>query len=124
MAWKDDPPERLRVRELVAEGRTPDQIKKELGGGVLEREGVFNLAIEEKARRQGTLNSQPSTAEAVVRLREQPPRHRWEMIAAIVFGDARRVPEARTLYEAVRGPGSSKAHWTGRGAPPSGYRRD
>jgi len=106
----------------VADGKTPDQVKKLLAPNeVLRREGVFNMAIEERAKIRGTFRTVRATPENVVRLREQPPKHRWEDIAAIIYGDTRRWPDAQRLYDEVRGSGAAQSHWTGRGRPPSGY---
>ena len=122
MGWTDQSPLRSRVRELIVDGKTPDQVKKMLAPQqVLEPEGVFNMAIEERAKIRGTFHSVGATPENVVRLREQPPKYRWEDIAAIVYGDARRWPDAQNLYNEIRGAGAAQTHWTGRGRPPSGY---
>jgi hypothetical protein len=124
VGWSDPSPLRNQIRVLVSDGKTPDQIKKLLAPNeVLEPEGVFNIAVEERAKIQGTFNSAEPTPENVVRLREEPPKHRWEDIAAFVYGDSRRSSDVQALYDEIRGEGAAHAHWTGRGRPPSGYRR-
>jgi hypothetical protein len=122
VGWADPSPLRNRVRQLVADGKTPDQVKKLLAPNeVLRPEGVFNMAIEERAKIRRTFRTVRATTENVVQLREQPPKHRWEDIAATIYGDARRWPDAQRLYDEVRGAGAAQRHWTGRGRPPSGY---
>lgn len=120
LGWDDPSPLRNKIRQLLIEGKTPDQIKKLLAPHeILKPDGVFNMAIEERAKRQETFGSIEPIAENVVRLREEPPKRRWEDIAAMVFADARRWEDAQKLYDEARGQGAAQRHWTGRGRRPS-----
>jgi hypothetical protein len=71
-------------------------------------------AIEEEARLAHELAAFSASPESVTALRDQR-QLRWEAIAARVFGDARRVDEARGLYDQAHGPGASARSYTGRG---------
>ena len=75
------------------------------------------------ARRVSVLGSVPATPEAVVTASKRPPRPRWEMLAAMVYGEdfRPRVPRVQELYELGSGRKANE-RWTGRGTHPSGYR--
>jgi hypothetical protein len=123
----------LRTRVGEALDENPD-----IGGDATKRivddrrHRVIELWAEEKAKRLGIFNSVDPSPETVVEVCE---RHfdapggsympRWELVAAVVFGDAspRACREAIRLYEAARGPGSAKQRYVGRGSPPGPHRR-
>lgn len=75
------------------------------------------------AERTGVLGSVPETPQAVAAMRERAPKPRWEMLAAMVYGDGlpRSVERVRTLYALGSGHPAAES-WTGRGTHPSGYR--
>ena len=75
------------------------------------------------AERTGVLGSVPETPHAVAAARERPPKPRWEMLAAMVYGNClpRSVGRVRTLYAQGSGHPADES-WTGRGTHPSGYR--
>lgn len=115
---------RAKVAELLAEGLGGDAIKARLGRRRDHR--VIELWAEERARLDRVLASMEPTPANVVAVRETytfGPRHnpgwkpRWELVAAIVYGDAREEfrMKARALYERERGPGSASASYAGRG---------
>jgi hypothetical protein len=75
------------------------------------------------AERTGALQSVPAEPAAVAAAREREPKPRWEMLAAMVYGDCppSSVERVRTLYAQGTGRPADES-WTGRGAHPSGYR--
>jgi hypothetical protein len=114
---------RARVAELVGEGYGGDKIK-----AALRRSDhtVIELWAEERARADGVLDSVEPTPANVVRVRETykfgPDRDanrkpRWELVAAVVYGDAspENCKKVHALYERERGPGSARASYAGRG---------
>jgi hypothetical protein len=54
---------------------------------------------------------------------ERPPKPRWEMLAAMVYGEDFRskIDRVRQLYALGSGQNANE-RWTGRGTDPSGYR--
>lgn len=75
------------------------------------------------ADRAGVLRSVEETPEAVATARESEPMPRWEMLAAMVYGDSGRqsVERVRELYALGSGHSADES-WTGRGHHPSGFR--
>ena len=75
------------------------------------------------AERVGVLRSVPETPQAVAAARERTPKPRWEMLAAMVYGNClpRSVERVQTLYALGSGHPADQS-WTGRGTHPSGYR--
>jgi len=71
-------------------------------------------ALEEEARLENELAAYPATPRSVAMLRDDR-QLRWKRIAARVFGDCRRVPEVRILYDEAQGPDASSRSYTGRG---------
>lgn len=114
---------RARVAELVAEGLGGDAIKKALHR---PEHRVIGLWAEERARLDGLLGTVVATPAEVVKVREtytfgpdhDPDRKpRWELVAAIVYGDASAEcrSKVKALYERERGIGSSSQSYAGRG---------
>ena len=114
---------RARVAELVAEGLGGDAIKKALNR---KEHRVMELWAEERARLDGVLNAEVATSANVAivadtytfgPIHDPDRRPRWELVAAIVYGDASRdyVKRVKALYEGERGPGSSSNRYAGRG---------
>src|ERR1022692_3373103 len=85
--------DREHVRQQLGSGLTPDQVYEAMGA----KRVYWLTAIEEEARLEKELAAFPASPESVAALRDER-QLRWERIAARVFGDARRVAEARGLY--------------------------
>jgi hypothetical protein len=60
-----------------------------------------------------TILAEPKAVSAARKRRPYPPR--WEMLSAMVYGDAESWENVRALYERENGPGSASKSWTGRG---------
>lgn len=108
---------RVAVRTRLSSGRTAEQVITELVQRTsVGRRKLWSIILEEEARGAGELNSYDPTPATVVDLRDRD-RHRWERIAARVFGDAgaRATEEVKRLYDEARGPGASRRSYTGRG---------
>jgi hypothetical protein len=75
------------------------------------------------ARRVGVLGTVAATPEAVFAASERPPKPRWAMLAAMVYGEdfRRGIDRVRELYTLGSGRNANE-RWTGRGTHPSGYR--
>src|SRR5262249_52105928 len=102
--------DREQVRQQLRSGLTPDQIYDAMGAKYV----YWLTAIEEEARLENELAAPPATPESAAALRDER-QLRWERVAARIFGDARRVADARGLYDQARGPGASSRSYTGRG---------
>ena len=99
------------VRDGIRAGLTPDQIYARNG----KRRAIYLAAIPEEARQQGEAASLEPTPANVERLRDRH-EHRWERIAVRVFGDPRRMQEAKDLYNEAKGrEGAAQESYTGRG---------
>jgi hypothetical protein len=75
------------------------------------------------AGKVGVLGTVPATPEDVFAASERPPKPRWEMLAAMVYGEDFRpkIDRVRELYALGSGQNANE-RWTGRGTDPSGYR--
>ena len=73
------------------------------------------------ASKAGVLNSVRPTAKAVAAARETPPKPRWKMLSAMVYGDTGHVAKVRELYEQGTGKPASSSY-TGRGTYPNDYK--
>jgi len=102
--------DREHVRRQLRSGLTPDHVYEAMGA----KRVYWLTAIEEEARLENELAAFPASPESVAALRDER-QLRWERIAARVFGDARRVADARGLYDQARGPGASSRSYAGRG---------
>lgn len=114
-----------RIRELLEQGHGMDTVVRIITGEYTNHDRIHDIVVEEKAKIDGTYMTVPATPAAVAEARDsRDPRPRWKMLAAMVYGDAgsSAVRKVRELYEREKGPGSASASWTGRGAPPSGFR--
>ena len=105
-----DSADRKRARKLLTDGLTAIQVGAAMHAG----RAKWLIIIEEEARLANELAAYPATPAEVAALRDGN-QHRWERIAARVYGDARRVTEVRRLYDQARGPGASTRSYTGRG---------
>jgi hypothetical protein len=80
-----------------------------------KRRAVWLAAIVEEARVAGELAAFDPTTANVELLRDRHG-HRWERIAARVFGDPRRTRQAMDLYDEAKGrDGAAQESYTGRG---------
>lgn len=86
------------VRDGIAAGMTPDQICARNG----KKRSIYLAAILEEAWTKGELASLDPTAANVVLLRDKDG-YRWERIAVRIFGDPRRMREAKDLYDEAKG---------------------
>jgi hypothetical protein len=99
------------VREGITSGLTPDQI----AAHAEPQRAVYLAAIVEEARQRRELAAFAPTPEEVERLRDVEG-HRWERIAARVYGDPRRRRETMDLYDEAKGrAGAAQESYTGRG---------
>jgi hypothetical protein len=123
------------LRRRIAEAIAADP---NVGGDAMKRivndrrHRVIELWAEEKAKQLGLFNTAPASPESVVQVcdlefeaKGRSYKPRWELVAAIVFGDAtdRSRSESRRLYECARGQGSARQRYVGRGSPPGPHRR-
>lgn len=103
-------PSRDVIRGQFQQGLGFAQIVEAAGG----TRGAYLMAIEEEARFAGELNNIEPNAQNAVQLRDE--RHfRWERVAARLYGDARRVEDAKALYDQAKGAGAAKASYVGKG---------
>ena len=98
------------IREQLQQGLTFEEICS----AAPDKRAVYLTAIEEEARLAGELNNVEPNAENAASLRDEL-HLRWERIAARLYGDARRVDDAKRLYDEGRGEGAAKRSYTGRG---------
>jgi hypothetical protein len=99
------------VCHQISAGLTPDQIYARNG----EQRVIYLAAIIEEARQQNELGGFDATPENVELLRDRHG-HRWERIAARVFGDPRRRRDAMDLYDEAKGDeGAAQRSYMGRG---------
>ena len=110
---------RARVAELVAEGLGGNAIKTALHR---PEHRVMELWAEERARADGVLGSVVATPAEVVKVRDtykfgpdhdQARKPRWELVAAVVYGDAS--PTYTAKVKALHKRGSSDSGYAGRG---------
>ena len=82
--------------------------------------GRWERILLKIAERAGAVRSVAEKPQAVAAARDRAPQPRWEMLAAMVFGDClpRSVQRVRKLYEQGSGRPAAES-WTGRGAPPT-----
>jgi hypothetical protein len=99
------------VREGIRAGLTPHQLWRDNQ----KSRAVYLAAIIEEARAQGELAAFEPTPANVEMLRDKH-EHRWERIAARIFGDPRRRRDAMDLYDEAKGrAGAAQESYTGRG---------
>lgn len=102
-------PSRDIIRDQFQQGLDFAQILEAAGG----TRSAYLIAIEEEARFAGELNNIEPNAQNAVQLRDE--RHfRWERVAARLYGDARRVEDAKALYDQAKGVGAAKASYVGK----------
>jgi hypothetical protein len=84
--------------------------------------GIWAEILIRIAAKAGVLSTVPPTAQAVAAAREKPPKPRWEMLSAMVYGDTNHVLKVRELYELGSGKPATTSY-TGRGTYPNAYNR-